>query len=113
MNKNIRDEVENLTYGIEKNEVAPNDILGDLTKSIGQIDFCLLAFPDIEEIKKEMESLKPFVFDEDGSYNKENTKEVEGYSILQKKLNGYKLKKPHYLILCIEQLLLRSRSGSR
>ena len=105
LNTELMAEIQNLTNGIEKKEVANVDVLNDLTKSLGQIDFSLLAFPDIEETKREMESLKPFVFDEDGSYNKENTKEVKRYSALKKKLNGYKLTKPHYLILSIEQLL--------
>ncbi len=105
LDKKLLAEVQILTNGIEKEDVPNDDILSELTKNIGQIDFSLLAFPDIEEITKEMESLKPFVFDDDGSYNKENTKEVKHYSTLQKKLNGCKLTKNHYLILCVEQLL--------
>lgn len=105
LNKELIAEVQSLTNGMETQQIATDDILAELTKSIGKLNFSLLAFPDIEDIKKEMEILKPFVFDEDGSYNKENTKDVKRYGALKKKLNGYKLTKNHYLILCIEQLL--------
>jgi len=105
LNDLIKAEVTNLTRNMEDYSVTDDNILHQLALSIGVMDFHLLAFPDIGEIKKEMESLKPFVYDKDGSYSKENTKEVKLYSTLKKKLNGYKLTKSHYLILCIEQLL--------
>lgn len=84
---------------------TPNDILQELTKSIGKIDFNILAFPDIEAVRNSINELKPFVFNEDGSINKKNKIEFEQHKNFQKKLDGYRLSKNHYLILCIEKLL--------
>lgn len=93
-----------------ENSVIPvintnEDILQKLSDSIHKIDFEVLAFPDSVKVKTELERLKPFVVNEDGSYNKENVKEYEQYKALEKKVNSYRLSKNHYLILCIEQLL--------
>ena len=93
-------------------EITPDDILQELSNSIGQINFKLLAFPDIEDIKQQIETLKPFVYNEDGSYNKANKNEFDKYNKLNKRLNSYKLSKNHYLILCIEQLLKISKSNN-
>lgn len=82
-----------------------DDILNELIESIGEIEFKLLAFPEIAIISKEIQDLKPLVFNPDGSYNTENEKEAKEYGKLQNKLDKCKLSKNHYLILCIEQLL--------
>ena len=102
----ITNDIKQLVNGIEpKQQKSTDDILLELTKSIDKINFEILAFPDIETVRNEIESLKPFVYNEDGSINKENKAEVIKYNNLKKKLNGYKLTKNHYLILCIEQLI--------
>jgi len=111
LNETIKAEITTLTSEVETKVITSDEILTQLSESIGNIDFNLLAFPDIEKVKMELETLIPFVFDGDGSYNKENQKEVKRYSTLLKKLNGYKLTKSHYLILCIEQLLNIAKSN--
>jgi putative DNA primase/helicase len=101
----ITNDAVRLSDKLELLENNPDDILQELLKSIGQIDFKILAFPDIETLKNEIEILKPFVINKDGSYNKENKTEFDKYNKLNKRLQSYKITKNHYLILCIEQLL--------
>ncbi|RXP46872.1 DNA primase [Lutibacter sp. HS1-25] len=105
LKNSITNEVSQLLNNIEPYHKTTDDILQELTKSISKIDFEILAFPDIETVHNEIESLKPFVYNEDGTINKDNKAEVIKYNRLKKKLNGYKLTKNHYLILCIEQLI--------
>ena len=101
----IKNEVLKLSENFEQIEKNSEDILQELANSIGQIDFKILGFPDVIKLENEIEALKPFVFNKDGSYNKENKVEFDKYNKLNKRLQSYKLTKNHYLIICIEQLL--------
>lgn len=101
----ITNEVLKHLNDIEPQNQTANDILQNLTNSISAINFNLLAFPDFENIQTSINELKQFVYNEDGSINKQNKKEWEQYKELTKKLDCYRLNKNHYLILCIEQLL--------
>ena len=101
----ITNEIVKLSENFEHTEKTTDDILQELSKSIDKIDFQILAFPDIETVKKQIEDLKKFVYNEDGSFNKENKTEFDKYKKLNKRLNTYKLSKNHYLVLCVEQLL--------
>jgi putative DNA primase/helicase len=108
----IKNDITKLSEGLQPIEKTPDDILQELSNSIGQIDFNILAFPDIEDVKKQIEDLKPFVYNSDGSINKDNKAELKQYNKLNKKLSGYKLSKNHYLVLCIEQLLKIAKSNN-
>ena len=108
----IKNEVLKLSENFEQIEKNSEDILQELANSIGQIDFKILAFPDIETIKKQIEDLKEFVYNEDGTYNKDNKAEFEKYKKLNKRLAGYKLSKNHYLVLSIEQLLKIAKANN-
>jgi putative DNA primase/helicase len=112
LNKLIKNDILKLTDSIEPVEKTMDDILQELSNSIGKIDFQLLAFPDIDKIKQQIEDLKPFVYNEDGSFNKENKAEFAEYNKLNKRLQSYKLTKNHYLILCIEQLLKIAKTNN-
>ena len=101
----ITNDIVKLSENFEHLEKTTDDILQELSKSIDKIDFEILAFPDIETVKKQIEDLKKFVYNEDGSFNKENKTEFDKYKKLNKRLNTYKLSKNHYLVLCVEQLL--------
>lgn len=101
----IINDITQLSENFEQSEKTPDDILQELSKSINKIDFNILAFPDIETIKNQIKELEKFVYNEDGSYNKENKTEFDKFRKLEKRLNSYKLTKNHYLVLCIEQLL--------
>ena len=108
----IKNEILKLSENFEHLEKTTDDILQELSKSIDKIDFEILAFPDIETIKKQIEDLKEFVYNEDGTYNKDNKAEFDKYKKLNKRLTGYKLSKNHYLILCIEQLLKIAKANN-
>ncbi len=101
----ITKEVSNLSQSIEPIRSTTDDVLQALTNSIGQIDFALLAFPEITNIESAIEKLKPFITNADGSLNTDNKDEWEEYRKLTKKLESCRLSKNHYLILCVEQLL--------
>jgi len=53
----ITNDIIRLTDSIEPIQNTTDDILQELTKSIGQIDFMLLAFPESAEITKQFEVL--------------------------------------------------------
>jgi putative DNA primase/helicase len=108
----IKNEVLKLSENFEQIEKNSEDILQELANSIGQIDFKILAFPDIIKLENEIEALKPFVYNKDGSFNKENKAEFDKYKKLNKRLNSYKISKNHYLIICIEQLLKIAKSNN-
>jgi len=112
LKKLIKADISKLSERFMSIEKTTDDILQELANSIGQIDFKLLAFPDIEDVKKQIEDLKPFVYNADGSFNKENKKEYDQYKKLIKKLSSYKLTKNHYLVLCIEQLLKIAKANN-
>jgi putative DNA primase/helicase len=110
--KLIKNDILGLTDNIAPVVKTPDDILRELSDSIGQIDFKILAFPDIDELRQQIEVLKPFVYNEDGTFNKENKTEFEQYKELTKKLASYKLSKNHYLVLCVEQLLKIAKANN-
>ena len=108
---NIQNDIVKLGQGIVDSKKTTDDILRELSDSIGQIDFKLLAFPDIDEVRQQIEILKPFVINEDGSFNSDNKTELEQYQKLNKQLASYKLSKNHYLVLCVEQLLIIAKAN--
>jgi putative DNA primase/helicase len=73
----IKNEVLKLSDNFQHKEKTTDDILQELSKSIDKIDFQILAFPDIETVKKQIEDLKEFVYNEDGTYNKDNKAEFD------------------------------------
>jgi putative DNA primase/helicase len=105
INKLIKNDILKLSDGLQSIEKTTDDILQELSNNISKIDFQILAFPDIENVKKQIEDLKPFVYDENGILKKENKKEQKEYRNLVKTLESFKLSKNHFLIICIEQLL--------
>jgi len=109
---NIQNDIVKLGQGIVNSKKTTDNILRELSDSIGQIDFKLLAFPDIDEVRQQIEDLKPFVINEDGSFNSDNKTELEQYQKLNKKLSSYKLLKNHYLVLCVEQLLKIAKANN-
>ena len=108
----ITNDIVKLSENFEHLEKTTDDILQELSNSISKIDFEILAFPDIETVKKQIEDLKEFVYNEDGTYNKDNKAEFDKYKKLNKRLTGYKLSKNHYLVLCIEQLLKIAKANN-
>jgi len=98
----IINDIESKVKSIEiVRQKTPNEILQELTKSIGQIDFKLLAFPESEDVQKQYTVLEKIILK---GGNLTDIQQVE-FEKLAKKLNSFKLSKNHYLVLCIEKLL--------
>lgn len=91
--------------------ITIDETLSKLLDCINPIDYQLIAFPRINEIRDEIESLKPFITNEDGSLNKENLIEIARNKYLNKLLNGCNLGKKHYLVITIEQLIEIAKSN--
>ena len=108
----IRIEVETLSENFDHNEKTTDDVLQELSNSISEIDFQILAFPEIKEIVNRIEVLMPLIIKEDGTINRENKDELEEHKELTKRLQSYRLSKNHYLIICIEQLLKIAKANN-
>jgi putative DNA primase/helicase len=103
--KLVSADVEEQAGKIEIANTDSTDILNKLLENIKPVDFQLLAYPDVNEVRQQIEELKPLIKNADGSYNTENESEFKEFQRLSKKLNSYKVGKPHYLVLVVEQLL--------
>ena len=101
LNNLIKNDIKRLVDSFETVQNTTDDILQKLTKSIGQIDFMLLAFPESLEVKKQIEPLEKKLLN---NLDLTDTEKKE-FNDLLKKIEKYKLSKNHYLILCIEQLI--------
>ena len=100
----ITNDIVRLTNSIEPLQNTTDDILQELIKSIGQIDFMLLAFPESIQVLSELKSLKEK--EKRGGLGNELTEyEANKIKELELKLSKFRITKNHYLILCIEQLI--------
>lgn len=70
--------------------ISHRDVLEKLLEQIEPLDFQLLAYPEVKQLREQLVKLKP-----DAPKVKE----------LQKQIDSKKLNNKHYLILCIENLL--------
>lgn len=103
--KMLIENIEKLTEELEGLDNSKGDILAGLLKSICPINFELLAFPDAEKNRKELDRLASIIFDENGDPRPQCKDELKQHKALLTKLSKSKLTKNHYLIICIEQLL--------
>ena len=105
----ITKNIDQLTDSIEVVKNSIDDILHKLLKSIGIVDFMLLAFPESENLQKEYAKLKSELFGETPIYTDTQSNEYKEvfkqWQKVGKELAKCKLTKNHYLIICIEQLL--------
>jgi putative DNA primase/helicase len=105
LKKLIINDATKLINGIEQVKKTIEDNLQELTKSIGQIDFEILAFPDIEELRTEKVRLFQLFSNDSKLSQKDQEKYRTQYDKIARKLTKYRLTKNHFLILTIEQLL--------
>jgi len=101
----ITNNIVTLSENFENKEKSADDILQELSRSISKIDFKILAFPDIETVKEQINELEKIIYNPNGSLDKEKKEEIDKWKELKKRLSSFILTKNHYLILCIEQLL--------
>lgn len=107
----ISEDLNNHIDALEVPQKTSDDILKELSDSIKQTDFEILAFPQIVDVREELENLIPEITNPDGSFNKENDEGLKQYKKLTRKLESFKLTKNHYLILCVEQLLKTAKAN--
>lgn len=88
-----------ITNDLEIIEQNSTDILRELVDGITKIDFKLLAFPEIEGLKKRYTEIEIEL-----KKSRNEILEIEAEEI-SKKINGFKLQKKHYLVDCIGQLI--------
>ncbi len=105
----IQDDLASRINNLTEAQNTPDDILQSLSESIKKVDFAILAFPEIGEIRQKIEELKPVVSNH-GVPSDGKEAEVKEYRQLQKKLQSLRVTKNHYLILCVEQLLKTAKA---
>jgi putative DNA primase/helicase len=104
----ITNDINKLSNDFEILNKSTDDILFELSNSIGKIDFMLLAFPESAENKRQYDILETKLIK--GLELSET--EQKQFDDLSKKMQKYKLSKNHYLILCVEQLLTIAKNNN-
>lgn len=71
------------------------------------MDFQTLAFPEIEKLRNQAESLETVLTNPDGSLNQDESRQAEREQLkaVNKKIASLRLSTKHYLILAIEEVL--------
>lgn len=99
--KQITNDIVKLENSIEAIQNTTDDILQELSKCIGKMDFQIKAFPESDEIQKKYKALESILL-QSGELSENQQTEFEK---LAKKLKTFKLTKNHFIIICIEQLI--------
>jgi putative DNA primase/helicase len=116
----ITNDIIKLENSIESVQKTTDDILNALIKSVGKIDFMLLAFPESAEFQRKYTELKIELFGSVESNiepiytdteSKEYKETIKQWQKAGKELSKCKLSKNHYLILCVEQLLIIAKAN--
>lgn len=92
-----------------KSEATPHaEILHQLIEQFEPLDFEVLAFPQAEKLRGQLEQLDRKLTNPDGSLNTDKAldREREQWKDLKKQLDKLKLNLKHYLVLSIENALL-------
>lgn len=92
----------------QQSEATPHaEILKQLIEQFEPLDFESLAFPQVENLREQIEQLTNKLTNPDGTYNKDKSLDMEREALkdLNKQLEGFKLNLKHYLVLSIENAL--------
>lgn len=110
--EDLLNHVGNLLNGTTRN-VDHEALLDQLLKQFKPLNFQLLAFPEIVELRKEIKRLDQILTNSDGSLSsdKDLSEEREQRKELQKKIDRLKLCNKHYLILSIDNVLKVARQN--
>lgn len=83
------------------------EILTRLLDQFQPVDFQTLAFPEIEKLRNQAESLETVLTNPDGSLNQDESRQAEREQLkaVNKKIASLRLSTKHYLILAIEEVL--------
>lgn len=80
------------------------EILVRLLEKVEPVDFRLIAFPELQQLQKEIQELETQLTGENGSFQ-DDPDIREQLKALKKQLDKRQLKLQHYLIICIDQIL--------
>lgn len=92
----------------KEGEALPHtEILQRLIDEFEHLDFDLLAFPQAERLREQIEQLETILTNPDGSRNTDKglEQEREQLKVLNKQLGKLKLNQKHFLVLAIENVL--------
>ncbi|MET7001069.1 DNA primase family protein [Chitinophaga defluvii] len=81
-----------------------SEVLSELLEKVQKVDFQLLAFPDIERKRDELEKLEKQLIGPNGQFKDDPAIRAQIKDV-QAQLDKRKLKHPHYLIITIEEIL--------
>lgn len=107
----IQNHVEELK---SKTKATPHaEILHQLIEQFEPLDFEVLAFPQAEKLREQLEQLDRKLTNPDGSSNTDKAldREWEQWKDLKKQLDKLKLSLKHYLILSIENTLQKAEQN--
>jgi len=86
--------------------ILHEDVLKELIETIEKIDFQIMAYPEIVELRKQQKELEAILTNQDGSLNtdKELEPEQERLKSINSQIKKLKITEKHLLILSIENL---------
>lgn len=108
LNENFKEMLSNDLNQNLDNTKAPEanntDLLNEFLEQIKPIDFEILAYPEIVDLRKKKNALEIKLTNPDGSFNGDDKEAIDELQEIMKKLGTMKVTRSHYLILIVEQL---------
>lgn len=89
------------------NDSTPHaELLQKMLDQVEPVDFQLIAFPEVEKLRKRKRELEQKLFGADGSIiaNSENESQRDEYKMISNQLSKCKPQKKHYLITTVEKI---------
>lgn len=103
-----REAIKSHVINVKNTEATDHgEILTRLLEQFEKVDFQILAFPELEKLRKRAERLDAVLTNPDGSLNQDEGKksELDELKRVNKKIAACRLNTKHYLILAVEQIL--------
>ena len=81
-------------------------ILQHLIEQLEQLDFYMLAFPQVEKLREQLQKLEKKLTNPDGSFNTDKSLEPDWNILkaLKKKEDSFQLNNKHFLVISIENI---------
>lgn len=91
---------------VKAKPIGHNVIVDELLKMVTKVDFVLVAFPEVEDLRKRKSDIDKQIKNPDGSYIEIiDAKTKDAYNEIVKQLNSKVPHQKHYIIYTIEELL--------
>ena len=97
-------------YDRQGEPIPHTEILAKLIECFDPLDFEALAFPQVEDLRKQLAELDKKLTNPDGSINTDESfcREREQWKDVKKQIDKLKLNTKHFLVLSIENVLQRA-----